>query len=142
MMTIYYRGIGSMLVVTAFGKLASLVAADPVLGTLDLVTGLTFRNLFALAAGLEGAVALVLFRSRNLRALAYLSATTGAIFLSYRLASLLGGGGTRCPCLGALTGVLPVSERLASNFLLGVIALMLLPSIVGVVRDRGSERAA
>ena len=119
---------GVILALTGAAKLWSALGSARVLGLVDPITGITFRQLFVGVGMAEIIIALVCFRSRRPIPALALVAWLSTVFLIYRLGLWWMGWHGPCSCLGNLTDALHISPQAADNIMKAVLAYLLVSS--------------
>lgn len=119
-----------ILAVTALAKTASVFSRAPILTYSDDLLFIPNWMLLLLASGLEFGVVLLLVKARSVTPKLLAITWLGGVFLLYRLGFWFIGSPELCPCLGSLTGFLPITPAVISSVMLSVAFYMFLGSIV------------
>jgi Methylamine utilisation protein MauE len=112
---------GSAKVWTAFGSVAFLTVADP-------IVGISFRHLMLAVGVAELAIAALCLFTKAQRLATMLVAWLATNFLVYRIGLWWMDWHRPCNCLGNLTDALHVSPQLADNIMKAVLAYLLIGS--------------
>jgi len=119
---------GAFLLIMGGGKIYLLFDSSRALNALDPVFDLPFRFLSVSVGILEVIVACFCYFGRGLRLGLSIVAWLATNLAVYRLLMLASGWKAPCPCLGSLTGKLPISTRTASTISGLVLAYLLVGS--------------
>jgi hypothetical protein len=120
--------IGALLLLAAVAKFISSAGQARILLERDPVTGFQFRDLFRIVGGIEAAVALACFFSKQIWLSAGLAAWLGTSFAAYRFGLWEIGWHKPCSCLGNLTDALHIPPQAADTAMKIVLAYLLIGS--------------
>ena len=109
------------MIISAIAKFVSAAGNARVLGYLDPILALPFRDMFKVAGAAEMAVAAVCFFGKRIALQASLVAWLATTFLIYRIGLTWIGYHKPCPCLGNLTDAIDVSPQVADYVMKAVL---------------------
>ncbi|MBI1178883.1 hypothetical protein GC207_15735 [bacterium] len=138
---VFFRFAIVLLAFTFAAKIVSIFGQARILQTADPVTGISFRALMLIAAGMEAVVVVILLKSKLVLFKLALICALANCFILYRLFFWAIGSPHFCPCLGTLTDALGMSPGVVDWFLKGVVAYLWLGSVWGLFRYRHHEDA-
>lgn len=130
-----------VLAVTAGAKFISTFGSDRILTIQEPILGISYRNLLLLGAIIEGAVAIYLVCGKAKLSKYLFIAWLGTIFSAYRIALWWEAPGKMCPCLGTITGRLPVSASTADLVMKATLAYMIIGSVLLLLSEIKMRRA-
>ena len=132
---LFMRSAGAILFVTGAGKVWSVFGSARILGYVDPILGLQFRQLFLALGVMEILVALVCLFSRHQAVATTLVAWLATIFLVYRLGLFWMDWRRPCGCLGNLTDALHLSPQTADNIMKVMLAYLLVGSYLLLAKE-------
>jgi len=122
----FLQSAGTLLLITAFAKLASSFGNARVLDIPDPVLSISFRDMFRFVGVLELMIALVCFFGKSVTIRAMFVAWLATSFIIYRIGLLWVHYSRPCGCLGNLTDALNISPEtadIAAKVVLGYLLL-------------------
>jgi hypothetical protein len=108
---VFSKSSATLLLVTAVAKFVSALGSEHILDSQDPIFLIPFRHVFWIVGLIELGIAAFCFFGKDIKIQAALVAWLSTCFVLYRGSSILIGYFKPCPCLGNLTGVLPISSH-------------------------------